>query len=159
EPCHCGYARQRSKGVGDDGMFDLRSVGWASATVDAYLDPVRCEINDRERIHAGASSASPCLHSKQQLQRPASVRLARADMATKIRMQELARTQQAEVARTLRDALLFYWSKTMRMETMACAVTLRRTGGSITLSIPKSIAKAMAVDAGSVVELVVEGRT
>ena len=42
---------------------------------------------------------------------------------------------------------------------MSCAVTLRRTGGSITLSIPKSIAKAMAVDAGSVVELVVEGRT
>lgn len=42
---------------------------------------------------------------------------------------------------------------------MACAATLRRTGGSITLSIPKSIAKALAVDAGSVVELVVEGRT
>jgi antitoxin ChpS len=42
---------------------------------------------------------------------------------------------------------------------MSCAVTLRRTGGSITLSIPKSIAKAMAVDAGSVVELVVDGRT
>jgi len=42
---------------------------------------------------------------------------------------------------------------------MSCAVTLRRTGGSITLSIPKSIAKAMSVDAGSVVELVVEGRT
>jgi antitoxin ChpS len=36
---------------------------------------------------------------------------------------------------------------------------LRRTGGSITLSIPKSIAHAMAVDAGSVVELVVEGHT
>ena len=42
---------------------------------------------------------------------------------------------------------------------MSCAATLRRTGGSITLSIPKSIAKALAVDAGSVVELVVEGRT
>jgi len=42
---------------------------------------------------------------------------------------------------------------------MACAVTLRRTGGSITLSIPKSIARALAVDAGSVMELVVEGRT
>ena len=42
---------------------------------------------------------------------------------------------------------------------MSCAVTLRRTGGSITLSIPKSIARAMAVDAGSVLELVVEGRT
>jgi antitoxin ChpS len=42
---------------------------------------------------------------------------------------------------------------------MSCAATLRRTGGSITLSIPKSIAQALAVDAGSVVELVVEGRT
>ena len=42
---------------------------------------------------------------------------------------------------------------------MSCAATLRRTGGSITLSIPKSIAHAMSVDAGSVVELVVEGRT
>ena len=42
---------------------------------------------------------------------------------------------------------------------MSCAATLRRTGGSITLSIPKSIAKALAVDAGSVVELDVEGRT
>jgi antitoxin component of MazEF toxin-antitoxin module len=42
---------------------------------------------------------------------------------------------------------------------LACAVTLRRTGGSITLSIPKSIARALAVDAGSVMELVVEGRT
>jgi antitoxin ChpS len=42
---------------------------------------------------------------------------------------------------------------------MSCAVTLRRTGGSITLSIPKRIAQAMAVEAGSVVELVVEGRT
>lgn len=42
---------------------------------------------------------------------------------------------------------------------MSCAATLRRTGGSITLSIPKSIAKALAVDVGSVVELVVEGRT
>ncbi len=42
---------------------------------------------------------------------------------------------------------------------MPCAATLRRTGGSITLSIPKSIAHAMAVDAGSIVELVVEGRT
>jgi antitoxin ChpS len=42
---------------------------------------------------------------------------------------------------------------------MACAVTLRRTGGSITLSIPKSIARALAVDAGSVMELVIEGRT
>jgi antitoxin ChpS len=46
-----------------------------------------------------------------------------------------------------------------RFEWMGCAVTLRRIGGLMTLSIPKSIAKAMAVDAGSVVELVVEGRT
>ena len=42
---------------------------------------------------------------------------------------------------------------------MSCAVTLRRTGGSITLSIPKSIARALAVDAGTVMELEVEGRT
>lgn len=42
---------------------------------------------------------------------------------------------------------------------MPCEATLRRTGGSITLSIPKSIAKALTVDAGTVVELAVEGRT
>lgn len=42
---------------------------------------------------------------------------------------------------------------------MGCAAKLRRTGGSITLSIPKSIAHAMSVEAGSVVELVVKGRT
>lgn len=42
---------------------------------------------------------------------------------------------------------------------MSFAATLRRTGGSITLSIPKSIARTLAVDAGSVVELTVEGRT
>ena len=41
---------------------------------------------------------------------------------------------------------------------MSCAATLRRSGGSIILSIPKSIARTMAVEAGSVVELVVEGR-
>lgn len=41
---------------------------------------------------------------------------------------------------------------------MSCAATLRQSGGSIILSIPKSIAKALAVEAGSVVELVVEGR-
>ena len=41
---------------------------------------------------------------------------------------------------------------------MTCAATLRRSGGSIILSIPKSIARTMAIDAGSVVELVVEGR-
>lgn len=42
---------------------------------------------------------------------------------------------------------------------MSCAATLRQSGGSIILSIPKSIAKALAVEAGSVVELAVEGRT
>lgn len=42
---------------------------------------------------------------------------------------------------------------------MGLAATLRRTGGSITLSIPKAVAQALAVDAGSVVELTVEGRT
>jgi antitoxin ChpS len=41
---------------------------------------------------------------------------------------------------------------------MSCAATLRQSGGSIILSIPKSIARTMAVDAGSVVELSVEGR-
>lgn len=41
---------------------------------------------------------------------------------------------------------------------MSCAVTLRQSGGSIILSIPKSIAQTMAVEAGSVVELAVEGR-
>lgn len=42
---------------------------------------------------------------------------------------------------------------------MSLAATLRRTGGSITLSIPKAVAQALAVDAGSVVELEVSGRT
>jgi len=41
---------------------------------------------------------------------------------------------------------------------MSCAATLRQSGGSIILSIPKSIARTMAVEAGSVVELEVEGR-
>ena len=41
---------------------------------------------------------------------------------------------------------------------MSCAATLRQSGGSIILSIPKTIAKALAVEAGSVVELTVEGR-
>jgi len=41
---------------------------------------------------------------------------------------------------------------------MSCAATLRQSGGSIILSIPKTIAQTMAVEAGSVVELVVEGR-
>jgi len=42
---------------------------------------------------------------------------------------------------------------------MSCTVTLRRSGGSIILSIPKTIAQTLAVEAGSVVELVVEGRS
>lgn len=42
---------------------------------------------------------------------------------------------------------------------MALAATLRRTGGSITLSIPKAVAQALSVGAGSVVELEVRGRT
>jgi antitoxin component of MazEF toxin-antitoxin module len=42
---------------------------------------------------------------------------------------------------------------------MPCAATLRKSGGSIILSIPKSIAKTLAVKAGTVVELSVEGRT
>jgi antitoxin ChpS len=42
---------------------------------------------------------------------------------------------------------------------MSFAATLRQSGGSIILSIPKSIARALAVEAGSVVELAVEGRT
>ena len=58
------------------------------------------------------------------------------------------------------ESSIFYSSKTLLgYDTVSCAVTLRRTGGSITLSIPKSIAHAMAVDAGSVVELVVQGHT
>lgn len=42
---------------------------------------------------------------------------------------------------------------------MAFAATLRQSGGSIILSIPKSVAQLLAVDAGSVVDLAVEGRT
>lgn len=42
---------------------------------------------------------------------------------------------------------------------MACDATLRQSGGSIILAIPKSIAKSMAIDAGSVVELALQGRT
>jgi antitoxin component of MazEF toxin-antitoxin module len=41
---------------------------------------------------------------------------------------------------------------------MTCAATLRQSGGSIILTIPKSIAQTMAVEAGSLVELAVEGR-
>lgn len=42
---------------------------------------------------------------------------------------------------------------------MALPATLRRTGGSIMLSIPKAVAQALDIDAGSVVELEVHGRT
>ena len=42
---------------------------------------------------------------------------------------------------------------------MTCTATLRQSGGSIILSIPKTIAQTLAVEAGSVVELSVEGRT
>lgn len=41
---------------------------------------------------------------------------------------------------------------------MSCNVTLRQSGGSIILSIPKSIAQTLSVEVGSVVELAVEGR-
>jgi antitoxin ChpS len=41
---------------------------------------------------------------------------------------------------------------------MTFAATLRQSGGSIILSIPKTIARTMAVEAGSVVRLEVEGR-
>ena len=42
---------------------------------------------------------------------------------------------------------------------MTCTATLRQSGGSIILSIPKSIAQTLAVEAGTVVELAVEGRS
>jgi antitoxin ChpS len=42
---------------------------------------------------------------------------------------------------------------------MIATTTLRKSGGSIILSIPKTIASTMAVKAGSIVELTVEGRT
>jgi antitoxin ChpS len=42
---------------------------------------------------------------------------------------------------------------------MPLTATLCRIGGSITLSIPKAVAQALAVDAGSVVGLEVQGRT
>jgi antitoxin ChpS len=41
---------------------------------------------------------------------------------------------------------------------MSATATLRQSGGSIILSIPKAIAKTMAVEAGSVVELTVKDR-
>src|SRR6185437_293845 len=58
----------------------------------------------------------------------------------------------------LAPMLKFYSSKTWRW-VMSCKATLRQSGGSIILSIPKSIAKSMAVDAGSVVELQLDGRS
>jgi len=42
---------------------------------------------------------------------------------------------------------------------MSRAAVLRQSGGSIILSIPKAIAQALAVEAGSMVDLAVEGRT
>lgn len=42
---------------------------------------------------------------------------------------------------------------------MSRAATLRQSGGSIILSIPKAIAESMAVQPGSVVELALNGRT
>lgn len=42
---------------------------------------------------------------------------------------------------------------------MSRQATLRRSGGSIILSIPKAIVDSLAVDAGSVVELSVHGRS
>jgi antitoxin ChpS len=41
---------------------------------------------------------------------------------------------------------------------MSCTATLRRSGGSVILSIPKTIVDSLAVDAGSVVELSLQGR-
>ena len=42
---------------------------------------------------------------------------------------------------------------------MSCTATLRRSGGSVILSIPKVIVDSLAVDAGSVVELTMSGRS
>lgn len=42
---------------------------------------------------------------------------------------------------------------------MTFTAILRKSGGSIILSIPKTIAQTLAVEAGSAVELSVEGRT
>lgn len=41
---------------------------------------------------------------------------------------------------------------------MSATATLRQSGGSVILSIPKAIARTMAVEAGSVVELTVKDR-
>lgn len=42
---------------------------------------------------------------------------------------------------------------------MTCTAILRRSGGSVILSIPKTIVESLAVDAGSVVELSLSGRS
>ncbi|HNV09613.1 MAG: AbrB/MazE/SpoVT family DNA-binding domain-containing protein [Dokdonella sp.] len=42
---------------------------------------------------------------------------------------------------------------------MSRVATLRRSGGSVILSIPKAIVDSLAVDAGSVVELSLNGRS
>ena len=42
---------------------------------------------------------------------------------------------------------------------MSRTATLRQSGGSVILSIPKAIAESMAVGTGSVVELTVRGQT
>lgn len=42
---------------------------------------------------------------------------------------------------------------------MSCTATLRRSGGSVILAIPKVIVDSLAVDVGSVVELSVNGRS
>ena len=42
---------------------------------------------------------------------------------------------------------------------MSGTATLRRSGGSIILAIPKALADSLAVDAGSVVQLSLNGRS
>lgn len=42
---------------------------------------------------------------------------------------------------------------------MSSRATLRRSGGSVILSIPKTFVESLAVDAGSVVELSLHGRS
>lgn len=42
---------------------------------------------------------------------------------------------------------------------MTSTAVLRRSGGSIILSIPKTMIESLAVDAGSTVELSLQGRT
>lgn len=42
---------------------------------------------------------------------------------------------------------------------MNCTATLRQSGGSIVLTIPRTIAQTLAVEVGSVVELAVEGHS